>query len=346
MAGIGIDWVRKYNGRAANVINTQAAAEGFYNTLQGVRQYAWGDDLAWDTDFEQRAQGRRRAGRTMTWADNVDIAFYAGHGNRKGPFLGTTIDSGQATPGEVRLGDTTSNGSHFMPARCSNAPASSTGGDRPSRASITCLASIRPVTMSPIAAAISPTTQQWLAGPGCVDRRSPGNRGLRRRGGPTMRADAGGTNTFEDHWHGKGFVSADPDVPTITFISVARAEEGSDEHGSVLLSGNPSAQTVGLFAAARPPKDHLQRTSRAMSPSASGSKGTLSTRGKAHRPGQAFDPRDTSSPAVPFDGVHGRAGASKRNQHGTYPTGTSHRTCHGQITRRSDLAHQAASVQR
>jgi hypothetical protein len=29
-----------------------------------------------------------------------------------------------------------------------------------------------------------------------------------------MRADAAGTDTFNDHWHGKGFVSADPVNPT------------------------------------------------------------------------------------------------------------------------------------
>ena len=32
-----------------------------------------------------------------------------------------------------------------------------------------------------------------------------------------LRADAAGTNTYEDHWHGKGFVSSDPDVPTVQY---------------------------------------------------------------------------------------------------------------------------------
>ena len=32
-----------------------------------------------------------------------------------------------------------------------------------------------------------------------------------------VRADASGTNTFDDHWHGKGAVSADPSTPTQFF---------------------------------------------------------------------------------------------------------------------------------
>ena len=94
--GIGIEWVKKYNGRAADVSNTRAAAEGFYNTLHGVRQFAWGDDLAWDRDFEQQGAGSPMSGSDSSWADNVDIAFFAGHGNPQGPIFGTTIDSAQA----------------------------------------------------------------------------------------------------------------------------------------------------------------------------------------------------------------------------------------------------------
>jgi hypothetical protein len=30
-----------------------------------------------------------------------------------------------------------------------------------------------------------------------------------------VRADAEGTDTFNDHWHGKGFVSSDPRNPTV-----------------------------------------------------------------------------------------------------------------------------------
>ncbi|SFR29848.1 hypothetical protein SAMN04488564_12237 [Lentzea waywayandensis] len=31
------------------------------------------------------------------------------------------------------------------------------------------------------------------------------------------RADAEGTDTYNDHWHGKGFVSGDPAQPTVLF---------------------------------------------------------------------------------------------------------------------------------
>jgi len=64
MADIGIEWVKQYHGRANNLSNTQAQAEGLYNTLSGVRRFNWGDDLAWDQDFEETGVGSpaRRCG--------------------------------------------------------------------------------------------------------------------------------------------------------------------------------------------------------------------------------------------------------------------------------------------
>lgn len=64
MATIGVEWVRQYNGLANNLTNTKAQAEGFYNTLSGVRRFNWGDDLAWDQDFEQQGRAARTRART------------------------------------------------------------------------------------------------------------------------------------------------------------------------------------------------------------------------------------------------------------------------------------------
>ena len=61
MATIGIEWVKKYNGLSGDLSNTKAQAEGFYNTLSGVRQFNWGDDNAWDQDFEQSGKGSPRS---------------------------------------------------------------------------------------------------------------------------------------------------------------------------------------------------------------------------------------------------------------------------------------------
>ena len=65
---------------ASNLTNTKPQAEGFYNTLSATRRFAWGDDLAWDEDFEQKNVGSPAAGTDVTWADDVDMVFFSGHG--------------------------------------------------------------------------------------------------------------------------------------------------------------------------------------------------------------------------------------------------------------------------
>ena len=215
--GMGIDWVMKYNGRAADVSNTKAAARGFYNTLQAVRQYEWGDDLAWDTDFEQQGAGTPLSGSDSAWADNVDIAFFAGHGNAQGPFFGTMRDSGQATPSEVRLGDIDLEWIAFHACQV--------------------------LERADVFNRWGPSFRglHYILGfdTTCHDETHRGtyfadhlNNGWRVRDAwiaaaqetensdtwwAYLRADAAGTNTYQDHWHGKGFVSSDPDVPNIHF---------------------------------------------------------------------------------------------------------------------------------
>ena len=81
MGTIGIEWVKKYNGQAGNLSNTKAQAEGFYNRLSATRRFDWGDDLAWDQDFEQRGTVLPTAGTDTTWVDNVDFVFFSGHGS-------------------------------------------------------------------------------------------------------------------------------------------------------------------------------------------------------------------------------------------------------------------------
>lgn len=100
MAGeVGIEWVKKYHGRAANLTNTKAQAEGFYNLVPCVKRFNWGDDWAWDIDFEE-------PGTDHVWIDTVDIAFFSGHGSPNGPFFGVSNhDNGEARPSEVRWGN-------------------------------------------------------------------------------------------------------------------------------------------------------------------------------------------------------------------------------------------------
>lgn len=103
---VGIDWVDKYHGRAQDTKHRRENAEGFYNAISAVKVYNWGDDSAWDTDFEQSGAGSPSSGSDTLYADNVDMAFFSGHGNVG--FMGfgvTTHDNGYADCSEIRLGD-------------------------------------------------------------------------------------------------------------------------------------------------------------------------------------------------------------------------------------------------
>ena len=159
----------------------------------------------------------RISGSDSTWVDNVDIAFFAGHGNPQGPIFGTTIDSGQATPNEVRLGDLDLEWIAFHACQVLQREGVF---DRwgPSFTGLHYMLGFDTI---------------------CHDETNRGryfadhlNNGWRVRDAwiaaaqetegsdcrwAYLRADAAGTNTYEDHWHGKGFVSSDPDVPTVHY---------------------------------------------------------------------------------------------------------------------------------
>lgn len=103
---IGIEWVNQYHGRASNLSNNDNNARGFYQRLQGVRQFDYGDDLAWDQDFEHSGVGSPSSGTDQIYADDVDIAFFSGHGAQTNLMFGvTTHDDGAARNTEMRLGD-------------------------------------------------------------------------------------------------------------------------------------------------------------------------------------------------------------------------------------------------
>lgn len=96
---VGVEWVKKYHGRAGNLSNTKAQAEGFYNAIDCRKRFNWGDDLAWDIDFEE-------PGDDYIWADKVDIVFFSGHGDQNGPLFGvSTHDDGKARPEEIKWGN-------------------------------------------------------------------------------------------------------------------------------------------------------------------------------------------------------------------------------------------------
>ena len=216
MGTIGIEWVQQYNGLQGNLSNTKAQAEGFYNTLSATRVFEWGDNLAWDQDFEQSGLGSPPAGSDTVWADNVDMVFFSGHGSPDRFYFGTKIDDGVAKNTEISWGDrelewivldacnileangvfnrwgwSVFRGLHYILSF------HTTTSDEAHRGRILAQYlnagwSIRDAWIR--AAQDTESSSTWWA---------------------YLRADGPGTNTFNDHWWGKGFVSPDPSNPNL-----------------------------------------------------------------------------------------------------------------------------------
>jgi len=105
---IGIEWVNDYHSAFwPDLKNCQEEAERFRSRLNGTPSFSWGNDMAWDQDFEEQgASFWHPTGKDSKWADNVDIVFYSGHGESAGPRFGdTSHDQGQIKHAELRLGN-------------------------------------------------------------------------------------------------------------------------------------------------------------------------------------------------------------------------------------------------
>ena len=221
MADIGIEWVKQYHGRASNLTNTQAQAEGLYNNLSGVRRFNWGDDLAWDQDFEEQGVGSPATGTDNTWIDTVDIGFFSGHGSTAGPLFGiANRDDGRVAPGELRLGN---NNLEWLALDACQV-LDWDGGNVFSRWGWPVFRGLHYLLGFHTICQDESQRGRLLA-----DNLDNGDRvrdAWRKACQETegsdreyayLRADASGTDTFNDHWWGKGFVSSDPTSPSVLF---------------------------------------------------------------------------------------------------------------------------------
>lgn len=214
MGTIGIEWVNKYHGRAADLSNNDDNAKGFYNTLDGIQQFNYGDDNAWDQDFEESGVGSPTAGTDQTYADNVDICFFSGHGGPSGALFGIdNRDDGRARYSNIRLGNrqcewiifdacqvlaqtSHSNwnqcfkGLHYILGFHTTCSDSKNRGKKFAER-LNDGETVRSAWIKACEATEDSSTQ-WAY----------------------LRADQSGTDTVNDHWHGKGHVSSDPSNPT------------------------------------------------------------------------------------------------------------------------------------
>ncbi len=216
MGSIGIEWVRQYHGLASNLNNTKPQAEGFYNTLSATRRFQWGDDLAWDQDFEQQGAGSPATGTDTTWADNVDMVFFSGHGSPGGFLFGVKSDDARAKPSEIRWGDKEL---EFIALDACNVLSvdgvfdrwgwpvfkglhyilgfHTTTSDEPDRGRL----------LAQYLNAGETMRRAWIKA--CQDTESSDTVWA------YLRADTASTDTYNDHWWGKGSVSTDPYNPTV-----------------------------------------------------------------------------------------------------------------------------------
>jgi hypothetical protein len=221
MGTIGIEWVRQYNGLASNLTNTKPQAEGFYDTLSATRQFAWGDDLAWDRDFEQQNVGSPGSGTDTTWADNVDMVFFSGHGSPAQFYFGVAIDDALAKSTEIvwgnqdlefialdacnileedgvfgRWGWPVFKGLHFILSF------HTTTSDEPDRGRI----------LAQYLNAGNTVRSSWIKA--CQDTEDSDTVWA------YLRAGTSSIDTYSDHWWGKGSVSGDPTSPS--YLAYAR----------------------------------------------------------------------------------------------------------------------------
>jgi hypothetical protein len=220
MGTVGVEWVQQYRGLQGNLSNTRAQAEGFYNTLSATRRFDWGDDLAWDQDFEQQGRGSPVTGTDVSWADDVDFVFFSGHGSPDGFYFGRRLDDSVARHGDIRWGDRDLEwialdacdvlardgvfdrwgwpvfaGLHIILGF------DTTTGDEPDRGRL----------LAQYLNAGWTVREAWIRC--CQDTEGSDTRWA------YLRADAAGTDTYHDHWWGKGPVSLDPVQPSTLFYA-------------------------------------------------------------------------------------------------------------------------------
>jgi hypothetical protein len=211
MGSKGIEWVNNYHGSPSDLSNNDNNAQGFFNKLDGTKSFEFGDDLAWDQDFEESGTGTPSTGTDSTFADNVDIVFFSGHGSTAGMRFGvTTHDDGRARPTELKLGnkelewlavdaceflDRTDvfnrlrnafNGLHYILGFHTTCHDVKDRGEKFAK-KLNDGQRVR---------------DAWINA--CAETEGSGTECA------YLRADSSGTDTFNDHWHGKGTVSSDP----------------------------------------------------------------------------------------------------------------------------------------
>jgi hypothetical protein len=105
----GVEWCNVYHGfpGLADISGTDGSAQGFKNvmaTLPGwSSRFDWGNDGAWEQDFKYASAPG--GGTDSYWADNVHFAYFAGHGSPGSFWFGSAVDDHEMRAQDSRWGD-------------------------------------------------------------------------------------------------------------------------------------------------------------------------------------------------------------------------------------------------
>jgi hypothetical protein len=104
---VGVEWCNIYHGIAPDISGTDESAQGFKDHIKNLSgwssRFDWGNDGAWEQDFKfATAPG---GGTDSFWIDNVDFAFFAGHGGPGSFWFGSAVDDHEMRAQDARWGD-------------------------------------------------------------------------------------------------------------------------------------------------------------------------------------------------------------------------------------------------
>jgi hypothetical protein len=92
---VGVEWVEDYSALAGfgNLPATEPDALGLKNRLTGcgwISRFAFGNNSAWEQDW--KGYSKPGGGKEYLYVDNVDLAYFAGHGGSTGFYFNSTVD--------------------------------------------------------------------------------------------------------------------------------------------------------------------------------------------------------------------------------------------------------------
>jgi len=210
--------VEEYNGTNSDLPATITEGEKFESAVAKwgnawKTDFRWTDNNAWERDFKTPGLG----GTDTAWADDVDLMLFAGHGNQNGVFFGVNQDDLTIRFDEAVLGN---RDLEWIILDACNVLQDNAG--KWNRWGWPVFKGLHYVfSYSTSTFDVDSRGEDFMKYAGKYDWRVKDawvKATILSENGTTaayMRADNATSNTYDDHLWGHGFVSSDPDDPTL-----------------------------------------------------------------------------------------------------------------------------------